>query len=192
MDNREEARADLLKTLEEMKENRRQEALKKNPSIQFVTEDMHPEKEWFEQARNMTVEELPEFIRHLTEDYYNDYGTACHAVAAGAVAAAWALCEKEGLSSFQAGFVMWDFIRNWTCQSNKCGLKLLDYDDMLYPQYDDKYEKTISSHVWRALQNEAAERLKKEMNACESVKAHWASIVAGQVPFGYKVKEDEF
>ena len=124
-----------------------------------ITEEVHPETDWFEQAKTQTLETLPEFVNHVLNDYEHDYGTICHAVSACALAAAWAACEIAGLTSFQAGFVMWDFIHEWIYSSNKCGMKIIDYDDMLYPQYEHKFEKTIKPDVWFMLQKEAKNRL---------------------------------
>ena len=157
---------------------------------QIITEEMHLEKEWFKEAAEMKLEGLHAFIDKMMNGYVHDYGTACHAVAACAVAACWAACDKEGLTGFQAGFVMWDFIKNWTKQYNKTGMKLVGYDDMLYPQYEEKYEKTISQRTWNKLQEEAKNRLEKEKCACGEVMRHWQSIVDGHVPFGYTVKDD--
>ena len=158
-----------------------------------ITEEMHLEKEWFEQASCMKEEDLPDFFKKMVHEYDHDYGTACHAVAACALAAAWAACGNEnvGLSNFQAGFVMWDFIMNWTLVGNKCGAKLIDYDDFLYPQYEEKFSKTIKRSIWEKIQKEAKEKL----NACDewvslSVKQHWENIVNGAVPFGYTIVED--
>ena len=98
---------------------------------------MHPEKEWFKQAKKQTIETLPEFMNHIMNDYCHDYGTVCHAVAACAMAAVYAANHHPsgGITGFQAGFVMWDIIRQTNYPSNKCGMKLIDYDNMLYPQY---------------------------------------------------------
>ena len=85
---------------------------------------------------------------------------------------------------------MWDFIKDWSFSGNKCGLRIVDYDNMLYPQYDDKFEKTISASIWESLQKEAAENLKDRPTAHPTVIAHWQSIVDGKVPFGYTVKDD--
>lgn len=158
---------------------------------EIITEEMHPEKAWFEEARKMTEEELPNFYNRIIHGYEHDYGTACHAVAAVALASAWAACgDKEiGLSGFQAGFVMWDFIRNWIKTGNECGLRLIDYDDMLYPQYSDKFEKVISADTWAAIQKKAQEKLENDA-ACPEVMEHWRKIVKGIVPFGYRVVDD--
>ena len=158
---------------------------------QQIDESMHLEKEWFEQAGKVkTIEEFETFVNHILNDYEHDYGTACHAVAACALAGAWLGCEKEGLTGFQAGFVMWDFIKNWVMVGNTCGMKLVDYDDMLYPQYEYKFEKTISQDTWHRLQEEAKRQLKESEGAHPAVRAHWKNITMGIVPFGYQVKED--
>lgn len=160
-----------------------------DPNKETVTEEMHPEKAWFAEAGKMTEEELPDFYARIIHGYNHDYGTMCHAVAACALAAAWAACgDKDvGLSGFQAGFVMWDFIKNWTKTSNECGLKLVDYDDMLYPQYEEKFEKTICKDNFEMIQKKAMENLEKNKNAHPAVIAHWRKIANGEAPFGYRV-----
>lgn len=159
-----------------------------------ITEEMHLEKEWFEDAKKQTLETLPTFIDHVMNDYDHDYGTVCHAISACAVAAAWAANESEGacggITGFQSGFVMWDFVRYWSRPNNKCGMRLLDYDDMLYPQSDYKFEKTISKSVWESLQKRAKENLECiDHPVHENVLAHWRSIADGKVPFGYTVED---
>lgn len=160
-----------------------------DPNKETVTEEMHPEKAWFKEASKMKADYLPEFYARMVHGYNHDYGTMCHAVAACALAAAWAACGEEdtGLSGFQAGFVMWDFIKNWTKTGNKCGLRLVDYDDMLYPQYEHKFEKTISSDTWIAIQDQARKNLVESDYASENVINHWKKIAEGYVPFGYQV-----
>ena len=139
-----------------------------------IDESMHLEKDWFKEAAEVkTIEDYTKFTNHILNDYEHDYGTACRAVAACALAGAWLGCEKEGLSGFQAGFVMWDFIRHWAKSSNVCGMKLIDYDDFLYPQYEHKFQKTISKETWHAIQEEAKKKLKDSPEACENVRHHW-------------------
>ena len=160
-----------------------------DPNKITVTEEMHPEKEWFEEACHMKAENLPAFYEKMTHAYNHDYGTACHAVAACALAAAWAACGENdtGLSGFQAGFVMWDFIKNWTKTGNECGLRLVDYDDMLYPQCEYKFDKVIDEDTWKAIQNKAKQNIETNDSACGAVFQHWRKIASGQVPFGYRV-----
>lgn len=162
-----------------------------------ITEEMHLEKEWFEQARKQKLETLPEFMNHILNDYCHSYGTICHAISACALAAAWAAnhSDQGGITGFQSGFVMWDFVRQWAYRNNKTSLRIIDYDKMLYPQYKDYFEgRTIYQSTWETLQNEAKRRLDEidsgEESAADSVIAHWKNIVNGVVPFGYKIKND--
>lgn len=161
---------------------------------QTITEEMHLEKEWFEEAKKQTPETLMSFINHIMNDYRHDYGTIVHAVSACALAAAWASDRypQGGITGFQAGFVMWDFIRELEYSNNECGLKIVNYDNMLYPQYKDRFEKIIPKWVWEKLQERAKEKLENlEQYQYTSgvVIAHWKSIADGKVPFGYSVEE---
>ena len=155
-----------------------------------ITEEMHLEKEWFREARTQTLKTLPKFIDHVLNDYEHDYGTAVHAVSACAIAAAWAANDAERLTGFQASFVMWDFIRQWSYESNKTELRLINFDNMLYLQDEEKFDKIISKGVWKSLQEADKKNLEDIPGAHPDVIAHWEKIVAGIVPFGYTIKED--
>ena len=150
--------------------------------------------QWFQDAAKQTFDTLPEFIRHVMNDYVHDYGTVCHAISACAVATAWACNKMEGacggITGFQAGFVMWVFIRHWAYKNNKCGMKLLDYDNLLYPQCGYKFEKTISESVWKTVQEEAKRLLSERDYAHPYVIEHWKSIVDGNLPFGFKIGDE--
>jgi hypothetical protein len=227
--------------------------------MEQITEDQKVHEKWYEDAKNQTLESLPGFMNHLTADYGHDYGTICHALAAGAIAAATAINKSPtgGITGFQAGAVMWEFIRHWNFSGNKCGLRLVDYDNFLYPQYSDRHQKTIAPDTWQGIQKEAsrmifdadlkyaeyltareryekdiaafiekypdyherrehydhlgmgtgdqweAERIKKEsgfefaprepyepITKGAPVYSHWEDIMAGSIPFGYRIQED--
>ena len=153
---------------------------------------------WFKQAGEQTFETLPEFIRHVMNDYEHDYGTVCHAIAACSVATAWACDRMEGarggITGFQAGFVMWGFIRHWEYTGNKCGLKIIDYDKLLFPQYESYFQKTISPDVWRAVQKEAKQKYDdvcaRGGGCSDAVFKHWKRIADGNLPFGLKVSKE--
>ena len=67
---------------------------------------------------------------------------------------------------------------------------MIDYDNLLYPQYEDKFlDKTISKKLWETLQQEAQKALDEHDLVCFEVYAHWQNIVDGLVPFGLSVKE---
>lgn len=126
-----------------------------------ITEGMNVHKEWYEKAKSVKLEELPDFINSLMNDYSHDYGTICHALAAGGIATMWAMNKHEqgGITGFQAGCIMWQFIREWNCKNNKTGLKMVDYDNMLFPQYEHKFEKTIDQSTWESIQKEAVNHI---------------------------------
>jgi hypothetical protein len=155
-----------------------------------ITEKDGVHKEWFQRARDMTVEGLPAFIQELTTAYQHDYGTICHAISAAAIAAAWAV-EKSpvgGISGFQANCIMWGFITHWMSKEGK-PMALVDYEDMLYPQMRDQFT-TISSETWSHLKQMAADNLAKDSEHTHpNVVEHWEGIVRGEVPFGYTVRE---
>lgn len=118
--------------------------------------------EWKAEARNCTLETLPAFLQKITAEYQHDYGTICHAMAMAAIAAAWSVnaSPQGGITGFQAGAVMWEFVREWQYPNNKTGLRIIDYDNFLYPQYADKFEKAMPRSAWAALRKAAADRIK--------------------------------
>lgn len=158
-----------------------------------ITEDMNLQKEWYERAKSMTPDKFSDFFRELTEDYEHDYGTVCHAMAAIGLAGMYAFnnseASKGGITGFQAGCVMWQVILHMNYESNKCGLKLLDMDELLYPQYEYKF-KAISSDTWDAVYKEAAKKLSETDEAHPAVIAHWRRIVNGNVPFGLEICDE--
>ena len=160
--------------------------------LQIKEEDKLHEQ-WFLEAREQTLETLPDFLKHLTEDYGHDYGTICHAVTAAAIGAANAVnhSPEGGITGFQAGCIMWGFIKQWLHNDNKCGLKLINFDDFLYPQYENHFEKTISKERWESIQREAQNHIENREQAAEHVIKHWKNIVDGKIPFGFTIKNEE-
>lgn len=134
--------------------------------------------------------DLVSYLQYVKRIGNCGYGEAPRAIAQASLAVAWYLANEFGITGFQAGCTMWDFIRDWSYSGNKCGLKIINYDDMLYPQYEHKYDKTISEHVWVELQKQAKDELQKSKYASKNVIEHWKSIVKGNVPFGYSVEKD--
>jgi hypothetical protein len=69
--------------------------------------------------------------------------------------------------------------------------RLVQYGNMLYPQYGRAFEKTISPSTWEWLQKKATEKLQEGTRVWHhEVVAHLESIVQGTVPFGYTIEED--
>ena len=136
-----------------------------------------------------SFDELISFLQNVKENCNYGYGEAPRAIAQAALATAWYLSSEFGITGFQASFVMWDFILDWQYRNNKCGLKMIDYDDMLYPQYEHKFEKTLSTYTFEALQKEASKLFENSKGAHQEGIKHWESIVDGKVPFGYMLKD---
>ena len=42
-----------------------------------ITEKDKEDVQWYKDAKNQTLETLPDFINHLVKDYSHDYGTIC-------------------------------------------------------------------------------------------------------------------
>lgn len=148
-------------------------------------------KEQLEEERKdiKSFDDLVAFLQRVKDNCNTGYGTAPRAIAQAALATAWYLSSEFGITGFQAGFVMWDFIGDWMYRNNKCGLKIVNYDNMLYPQYKDHFEKTISQDVFDAVQKEAWNQYNdNKSDAHPDVVKHWESIIHGHVPFGYIVK----
>lgn len=134
------------------------------------------------------VEQVMNTVAEISEkDMGLGYSAAPVAVAACAVGAAWAANSHEragGITGFQANFVMWEFIRRW--MHKKAPMKLVDYELMLFPQYEDRFQPMIDESTWEWLRTEAKRRLNSE-DGHPNVRAHWTSIAEGRVPFGYGV-----
>lgn len=149
-----------------------------------------------EREKIKSTDDLIEFIKKVEKEYNYGYGVAPRAIAQAALATAWYLSGVFGITGFQASCAVWDFIRDWNYSDNKCGLRIVDYDKMLYPQYEENFGKVISSGTWKALQEQAKSNLDGYYNheyycsAHPNVLAHWKSIAYGNVPFGYEVKEE--
>lgn len=143
---------------------------------------------WREEADSQTLESLPGFLKKLSE-YPHDYGTICVALGAGALGTCRAMDQAPsgGITGFQAGAVFWEFYRGWiSCDDGPA--KLVKYNDLLYPQYESEFEKTISEDTWKWLKEKAQENLENNNHAHPDVVAHWQSIVDGVIPFGFRVK----
>lgn len=136
------------------------------------------------------MNDLVLFIDDVRQNYNTGYGTAPRAIAQAAVAVADYMLSDFGCTGFQASCCMWDIVRDLMYPNNKLGFKMIDYDNLLYPQYEYKFsEKTLSKEQWEALQGEARKNLSASEGAHSNVIRHWESIVSGQLPFGFSLEE---
>lgn len=138
--------------------------------------------------RSEAPEDVASFIKELLAAEHT-YSSCVYATAGAALAAGHLMASRLGITGFQAGCVMWEFVREWLDLDGV--VRLVQYRDMLYPQYESKFAKAITPDVWEDLQSEARKLLAKERRngASSPVVAHWQSIVDGRVPFGYEVRD---
>lgn len=138
-----------------------------------------------EEASEQTLDTLPKFINHLMNDYEHDYGTSVKAVTAAMLGTFWAFDKQEGFTGFQIGFIPWMMMNEFWGES-EVGRKVINFDNMVFPQYEDRFRNTISKELFERLQ-ERASKFIEEGDLHPDVKKHMESIVAGEVPFGYKL-----
>lgn len=146
---------------------------------------------WYEEARKQTTETLSEFIKKLCTQNH-DYNTICYACAAGALASAYAInkSSKGGITGFQAQAIMWEFLAEWLYEQNK-PLKLVRYENLLYPQYAGEFQNKISKEAGDWLKEKAISLLKEEEDnkyLDPKVREHWEHIANGELPFGFTIK----
>lgn len=140
-----------------------------------------------------TKKELEHFITEIVKTKDLDYGKIVYAICGSMIATCNYIDRSPvgGITGFQAGFIGWEMVKEYLIRTNNdCGMKIINYGELLYPQYKDRTDKLISSSTWKALQERASEKLKEVPDAHPKVIKHWKKIVKGKVPFGYKVKKD--
>lgn len=157
---------------------------------QAITEESGVHKAWIPEAHKQTVETLPEFLRKLCEDYRHDYGTYVHAAAAAAIGAVAAFDhhpDSGGMTGFQAGCLGWEMIREY--MSIRGPARLLEYENLIFPQYDYKFEKTITAETWAEIQKKARQMIAENRTVHPDVLRRWESIVAGELPNGFALEQ---
>lgn len=151
---------------------------------------------WFTRAREVkNLDDLNTLMKEMMA-YEHDYGTIVHACVAAALGATWCMDKSPqgGLTGFQAGFIGSHFMGKWLHIEGPW--KRTEFKNMLFPQYEDNFEKTLSPETFEWLQTEAKKNL-AELDSKDTdeerkveLKKHWTNIAEGIPPFGYTVKED--
>lgn len=119
------------------------------------------QSELYEKRKNLPAgdfEKLCEFLK-LCETYDDNYSGVTVATGQAALAVMEYFAHIFGLTSFQASFVNVEILRGWTYSDSKTSLKIVNYDDMLYPQYAYRFDKTITPSTWEVIQKEARKSL---------------------------------
>lgn len=158
-----------------------------------ITEEMGLQKEWMERAQKIsTSDELRAFVDELRGDYTHDYGTICHAIAAAAIAGAYAVERgpQGGITGFQAGAIMWEMIKGWGVW-NDGPLQIIQWGHLLYPQYDEGMPRSISPDTLLAVQEKAKKRLMDPgLAASPKVRERLALLAGGSWPSWLNVRDN--
>ena len=153
-----------------------------------------PWDEWFEKADHVhTIEQFKELYDYLFNgNICHTYDSAVHATSALAIAGGNLGASTEGITGVQASAVKFDFLRQWDYIGVNVGLQVINYDDLLYPQYVEKFPlKVIKKDMWLALQRACKERLEVDgKNACYKVRQYWGDICNGIIPSSLVVVDD--
>lgn len=158
-----------------------------------LTEAEYREKIFKKANKVKSLGDLVLFIEKVKRQKH-DYGSIVVATAAVMSAAQSVVDKGWGITGFQAGCIMHELIPRYLL-GIKAPYQILDYNDMLYPQFREKFEKLINEDIWKHLQKKAqklldAYRDDSKYPVAESTKAHWQSIVNGNPPWDYKVVDD--
>ena len=147
-------------------------------------------KQWYEKAKHVdTIEKLDEFIEYVYSSGSCDYSSCMDAVTVITIAASCCAKNYYKLNDFQASVVGLKYLMHWSYDyRNTAGISVRDWTDMLYPQYQYKFEKKIDKGMFNALQIKAKEKLEED-DGDPTVRAHWQSIVDGIIPFGYELAD---
>lgn len=142
-----------------------------------------------------TKEQLLEVIDSIVNKQDHDYGT----IAVGTFQAMMATFNyvnrspNGGITGFQAIFLGWAFVDEFMLSCRNKPKKIINYGDLLYPKYGNKFEKVISKETHEWLIKEAKKHLEDDsIHAHEDVIKHWQNVANGEIPFGFTLeKEDE-
>lgn len=138
-----------------------------------------------------STDDIKALADEITEKFNYDYGVAPRCVGAFLTVCANYFCSVMGMTGFQAGFVMWDFILGFNYPHNKCGMRILDFDKLLYPQYLHMF-KEVPEDTWKLVVEEAKKELdqKDQLVSCTVVQ-HWKDIANGKIPDGIVITKEE-
>lgn len=147
---------------------------------------------WYTRARAIkNLKELNALMEEMMK-YEHDYGSITDGCIAAALAACWCMDKSPmgGITGYQAGWIGMQFLSRWMQIDGPW--RRIEYNNMLFPQYEGRFEKTMTPDTMKWLQDEAkkklAERADKETRP--ELLAHWTSLAEGVPPFGYTVRDD--
>lgn len=126
-----------------------------------------------------TDKELIDFINEMIS-IGNSYNTAPYSMALSAYAVFMYVAGKLGVTGFQASWADMQFLKR--TRNLEDGFSIIDYSNLLYPQYKDNFEKYSFDNLLRENLPHLKERAKKLLEekggyTHENVIKHWKMIV---------------
>lgn len=128
-----------------------------------------------------TVEELAEYVKGQI-DREHDYGSCVYAMSTAATAALRYVAKELGVTGFQASCADMDFLRR--TRGLEWG-RVVDYSQLLYPQYCNDEKFPSLTHLLRANREELAKRARVKLaeedleHVIPGVVAHWRILADG-------------
>lgn len=130
-----------------------------------------------------TIEELTSYINSLVKQEH-DYGTCVYAMSMAALATFYYVSHELGVTGFQASCADLDFLRR--TRDYKMGFRVIDYKNLLYPQYLNKeHFPTVTDLISENKEKlivEAEKLIQESPEAHPDVIAHWKRIASLKVP----------
>ena len=144
-------------------------------------------RKWHEEARRCRLDDgsLLKFMKRLVGKYEHDYGTIVHAMTAAAIAGAYAVenSSQGGITGFQHSCFIMEFLAKERFSHNKFGFFVRDIDDILYPQYQEKFCKLkITRKTANKISQEARMNLANKDRGIPPVREWWQKLADGNFP----------
>jgi hypothetical protein len=150
-----------------------------------MTEQEYRDAVYDEAKETKTPEALTEFIAKRYAETL-DYGTivyACSATMQAAFNVMNAHPQFGGITGFQAGCLMWEMVHKFGMFEKDAPLRIQDFNNLLYPQYDEKFATTISPETAAHLKEKAKVLAGKNGEFAHSeVMARWKKMADGWLP----------
>lgn len=134
-----------------------------------------------------TLAGLATFITELQAKKH-DYGTIVVAMAA-AMKATMSVMDagpSGGITGFQASCVAWELLPALTLMDMNAGAKIIAFADLLYPQYDSKFDTRIGAECAKRLTEMAKKKIDEEKKTGgdihPDVYKRWKDVSKGKFP----------
>lgn len=137
-----------------------------------------------------STEAITRALPELAERYCQTYEGTAEFIGSYLAALGNQMCKEIGTTGFQKSYTMFNFLFGFNFHHNRTGLKLVNYDDMLYPQYAYLFAPVLKKDVWGSMKKQAEKLLQEHEGEYvhPNVRMHWQQIADGNVPFGYSVE----